>query len=107
MLRCCGLLPEPVDTNIVYHYFRGMARNVTIVLEEKVADWARVEAAKRRTSLSRMVGEMLAEMMRHEEAYEKAMDQFLSLNPQKLRRSQNDKLPSRSETYQDERRLRG
>jgi hypothetical protein len=46
-------------------------------------------------------------MMRHEEAYEKAMDQFLSLNPQKLRRSQNDKLPWRSETYQDARRLRG
>ena len=100
MLR---LLSDPVDTKIVYHYFRGMARNVTIVLEEKVADWARVEAAKRRTSLSRMVGEMLAEMMRDE----KAMDQFLSLNPQKLRRSQNDKLPSRSETYQDERHLRG
>jgi hypothetical protein len=91
----------------VYHYFRVMARNVTIVLEEKVADWARVKAAERRTSLSRMVGEMLAEMMRHEEAYEKAMDQFLSLNPQKLRWSQNDKLPSRSETYQDARRLRG
>ena len=91
----------------MYHYFRDVLRNVTIVLEEKVADWARVKAAKQRTSLSRMVGEMLAEMMRHEEDYEKAMDQFLSLNPQKLRRSQNDKLPSRSETYQDERRLRG
>ena len=50
-------------------------RNVTIVLEEKVADWARVEAAKRRTSLSRMVGEMLAEKMRQEEAYEGAMRQ--------------------------------
>ena len=96
-----------VDTEIVCHYFRGVARNVTIVLEEKVADWARVEAAKRRTSLSRMVGEMLAEMMRQEETYEEAMRQFLSLNPERLRRSQNDKLPSRNETYQDARRLRG
>jgi hypothetical protein len=84
-----------------------MVRNVTIVLEEKVADWARVEAAKRRTSLSRMVGQMLSEMMRQQETYEQAMHQFLGLNPQKLRRSQNDELPSRSETYQDARRLRG
>jgi len=99
--------PSTVDTKIVCHYFRGMLRNVTIVLEEKVADWARVEAAKRRTSLSRMVGEMLAEMMRQEETYEEAMRQFLDLKPERLRRSQNDKLPSRNETYQDARRLRG
>jgi hypothetical protein len=98
--------PNAVDTNIVYHYFRGM-RNVTIVLEEEVADWARVEAAKRRTSLSRMVGDMLAEMMRQEETYEQAMRQFLDLKPERLRRSQNDKLPTRNETYQDARRFRG
>ena len=91
----------------MYHYFRGVVRNVTIVLEEKVADWARVEAAKRRTSLSRMVGDMLAEMMRQEETYEEAMRQFLALNPERLRRSQNDKLPTRNETYKDARRLRG
>jgi hypothetical protein len=47
-------------------------KNVTIVLEERVADWARIEAAKRRMSVSRMVGEMLAEKMRHEQTYEKA-----------------------------------
>ena len=81
--------------------------NVTIVLEEKVADWARVEAAKRRTSLSRMVGEMLAEKMRQEEAYEGAMRQFLGLIPQRLRRSPKEKLPSRNETYEDGHRLRG
>jgi hypothetical protein len=95
-----------VDTKTVCHYFRGV-RNVTIVLEEKVADWARVEAAKRRTSLSRMVGDMLAEMMRQEETYEEAMRQFLALNPERLRQSQNDKLPTRDETYQDARHLRG
>jgi hypothetical protein len=99
--------PSTVDTKIVCHYFRDVLRNVTIVLEEKVADWARVKAAKRRTSLSRMVGEMLAEMMRQEETYEEAMRQFLNLNPESLRRSQNDKLPSRNETYQDAHRLRG
>ena len=84
-----------------------VVKNVTIVLDEKVADWARVEAAKRRTSLSRMVGEMLADKMRQEETYEEAMHQFLGLIPQRLRRSPNDKLPSRNETYEDARRLRG
>jgi hypothetical protein len=82
-------------------------RNVTIVLEEKVADWARVEAAKRRTSVSRMVGEMLADKMRQEETYEEAMNEFLGLHPERLRQSPNDKLPSRNETYHDAHRLRG
>jgi hypothetical protein len=82
-------------------------KNVTIVLDERVADWARIEAAKRRTSVSRMVGEMLAEQMRREQTYEKAMRRFVSLKPQKLRRSSADKLPIRNEIYQDARRLRG
>ena len=82
-------------------------KNVTIVLDEKVADWARIEAAKRRTSVSRMVGEILAEKMRQEDGYEKAMNQFLAFKPEKLRKSAKDKLPSRVEIYRDGRRLRG
>ena len=77
------------------------------MLDERVADWARIEAAKRRMSVSRMVGEMLAEKMRLEHTYEKAMKQFMSLKPEKLRRSSADKLPTRNEIYQDARRLRG
>jgi hypothetical protein len=82
-------------------------KNLTIVLDEKVADWARIEAARRRTSISRMVGEMLAEKMRQEDAYDKAMNQFFSLKPEKLRRSAKDKLPSREDIYRDGCRLRG
>jgi hypothetical protein len=82
-------------------------KNVTIVLDERVADWARIEAARKRTSVSRLVGEMLAEKMRHQHAYEKAMRRFMSLQPQKLRSSPADKLPTRDEIYQDARRLRG
>jgi hypothetical protein len=82
-------------------------RNLTIVLDERVADWARIEAAKKRTSVSRMVGEMLAEKMRDEQAYEKAMRQFMTLKPHKLRSSPADKLPTRNQTYRDARRLRG
>jgi len=82
-------------------------KNVTIVLDEKVADWARIEAAKRRTSVSRLLGEMLAERMREEDSYAKAMNEFLAGKPEKLRKSDKENLPSRSEIYRDERRLRG
>jgi hypothetical protein len=39
-------------------------RNVTVTLEEEVAQWARVEAARRDTSVSRLLGELLKERMR-------------------------------------------
>ncbi len=47
-------------------------KNVTITVEDSVLEWARVEAAKRGSSVSRMVGEMLAEKMRRDDAYERA-----------------------------------
>ena len=53
-------------------------KNVTVTMEDGVADWARIEAARRNTSVSRLVGEMLAEKMRHDDAYERAMNEWLS-----------------------------
>jgi hypothetical protein len=38
-------------------------RNVTVTLEEDVAHWARIEAARRDTSVSRLLGELLKERM--------------------------------------------
>ena len=38
-------------------------RNVTVTLEEDVALWARIEAARRDTSVSRLLGELLKERM--------------------------------------------
>lgn len=38
-------------------------RNVTVTLEEEVARWARVEAARRNTSVSRLLGALLKENM--------------------------------------------
>ena len=52
-------------------------KNVTVSMDEGVADWARMEAARRNTSVSRMVGEMLAEKMRRDDAYERAMREAL------------------------------
>lgn len=52
-------------------------KNVTVTMEDSVADWARMEAARRNTSVSRLVGEMLAEKMRRDDAYERAMREAL------------------------------
>lgn len=52
-------------------------KNVTVTMEESVAEWARMEAARRNTSVSRLIGEMLAEKMRHDDAYERAMREAL------------------------------
>jgi hypothetical protein len=38
-------------------------RNVTVTLEEDVAQWARIEAARRDTSVSRLLGEILKQSM--------------------------------------------
>lgn len=52
-------------------------KNVTITMEDSVAEWARMEAARRNTSVSRLVGELLAEKMRHDDTYERAMREAL------------------------------
>lgn len=52
-------------------------KNVTVTMEDAVADWARMEAARRNTSVSRLVGEILAEKMRRDDAYDRAMREAL------------------------------
>lgn len=66
-------------------------KNVTVTMEDSVADWARMEAARRNTSVSRLIGEMLAEKMRHDDAYEQAMREALKFEPVPL-----EHLPGRS-----------
>ena len=53
-------------------------KNVTITMDEQVAEWARMEAARRNTSVSRLVGELLADKMRHDDAYDRAMNEWSS-----------------------------
>ena len=73
-------------------------KNVTITLEEEVARWARIRAAERDTSLSRLVGEMLREKMIEEENYKSAMEQFLSRSPRKLKKPGKE-YPGREEIH--------
>ena len=53
-------------------------KNVTITVEESALEWARIEAAKRNTSVSRLVGEMLLEKMQREDAYARAEREWLA-----------------------------
>jgi hypothetical protein len=73
-------------------------KNVTITLEEEVALWARVRAAERDTSVSRLVGEMLREKMLGERSYQAAMQQYLSRQPKRLKRP-GARYPGREELH--------
>ncbi len=74
-------------------------KNVTISLDEKVARWARIYAAERDTSVSRMVGELLREKMHGEENYRAAMQHYLSLPPHKLKKP-GSKYPKREKLHE-------
>jgi plasmid stability protein len=62
-------------------------KNVTITLEEDVARWARIRAAERETSVSRLVGELLREKMLEEQSYDAAMREYLAKPARRLRKA--------------------
>jgi hypothetical protein len=73
-----------IDTKFVLHQIRVMKtklRNVTVTLEEPVARWARIEAARKQTSVSRLLGEILKERMLRNDAYDKSMRRALARKP--------------------------
>jgi hypothetical protein len=56
-------------------------RNVTVTLEEDVAQWARIEAARQDTSVSRLLGEILKDQMLSGQGYEQAKRRALVRKP--------------------------
>ena len=73
-------------------------KNVTITLDEEVARWARIRAAKEDTSLSRLVGELLREKMLDENNYQTAMQNYLGRSPSVLKETA-DKYPQREDLH--------
>lgn len=65
------------DTNFVTSYLRGM-KNVTVTMDEEVAQWARVHAAQQGKSVSRMIGELVERHRREQEGYEISLRRFLA-----------------------------
>ncbi len=59
-------------------------RNVTITLDEDVAKWARVRAAELDTSVSRMLGEVLRQMMMEDLGYDAARERYRGRSQQVL-----------------------
>ena len=74
-------------------------RNVTISLDDEVARWVRILAARHETSVSRLVGEILRERMRTEEGYRSAMERFFAVRPRRLREHPGDRYTSREELH--------
>jgi len=56
-------------------------RNITVTMEKCVADWARMEDARRNTSVFRLVDELLAEKMQRADRYQRAMREALKFQP--------------------------
>lgn len=53
-------------------------RNITVTLEEGLARWARLEAARRELSVSRFLAAVLRERMRGNSDYDRAMRRALA-----------------------------
>lgn len=60
---------------------RAKLRNVTLTLEESVARWARVEAARRDLSVSRFLANILIERMKENDEYDAAKRRALARKP--------------------------
>jgi hypothetical protein len=60
---------------------RNRLRNVTVTLEESVARWARIEAARTDTSVSRFLADILKERMKEKRHYERVMRRALARKP--------------------------
>lgn len=73
-------------------------KNVTITVDEKVARWARVWAAEKDTSLSRIVGDMLRERMEAEDGYGAAMRRALKREPVLLKEP-GERYPARESLH--------
>ena len=56
-------------------------KNVTVTLDRDTARWARVEAARRNTSVSRMLGDLLRREMEEDAEYSAAMARYLAQEP--------------------------
>lgn len=86
-----------LDTNFVLHYYCAM-KNVTITLNEEVARWVRIHAAKRESSVSKLVGELLREKMLSEERYSASMQHYISQSPTLLKQP-GEKYPTRENLH--------
>ncbi len=76
-----GTVKARIDRKFTAHHIRVMKsklRRITVALDEEIARWASVEAARKDTSVSRLLGAILKERMLHSDGYERAMRRALA-----------------------------
>jgi plasmid stability protein len=73
-------------------------RNMTVTLDDDVARWARIRAAELDTSVSRLLGDVLRQMMEDDVAYARARDQYLATPASALSR-RGTAYPAREELH--------
>lgn len=79
-------------------------KNITITLPDDALRWLRIRAAEEGCSMSRWLAGLVAEMRQREDAYDIAMDRYLSRNPRRLKWIEGRR-PTREELH-DRARLR-
>lgn len=73
-------------------------RNVTVTLDENLAQRVRVRAAEEGKSVSRYLADLLERQMAEDDDYESSMQHFLALQPMNL--SGGEPYPKRDELYE-------
>jgi hypothetical protein len=74
-------------------------KNVTVTLDEEAVRWARVSAAEKNISLSRFIGELVHERMRHSLEYVEAMNGWRNEKPVRLKQDPSDRYLTREEAH--------
>lgn len=73
-------------------------KNITIKLDDDVAHWSKVWAAEHNTSVSQILGSLLKQLKKQKMGYARAMQQYLSVEPQALNTA--DIYPSRDDLHE-------
>jgi hypothetical protein len=73
-------------------------RNITVALDDDLARWTRVEAAKADLSVSRFIAELLRDRRVRSAEYQLAMTTYLS-QPSTQLREPGERLPTRDELH--------
>lgn len=76
-----------------------MRKNVTVVLSTDAARWLRIEAARRDTSISQYLSELIERERERDQGYGEAMQRFLSRAPTRLG-AEGGGMPDRAELHE-------
>lgn len=74
-------------------------KNITITMDDDTARWARIEAARRGTSVSRMLGELLQRERLHDAEYHAVRKRYLERDVVSLK-SAEQRYPDRDSLHE-------